>query len=222
MERSRPRASRREVPQSEGSTRDPAYSQGGGGGGPSPHRLCGGPDAVPEGQVLGVGDLGAQTELALESRHRSRSGATPEDVVKLTVCRARAGLPGGVRRLPAVHPRVRAGPPDFLVEIEASPSSLRRPARGRWTCPPARAPGVHPRGRGALAAPARWGAPWTPATRSASGAPWRSKRPVGPAALARGQRVWLGGVTDLEPGSGSPSRMASVGRSGCAPGRTCA
>ena len=138
----------------EGMHQNPAYSQGVVVEAPARTVYVGGQNAVsPEGQVLGVGDLAAQTELALQNLATvlAAAGARLQDVVKLTVLRrAGAGLPGGVRRLPAClgrrtaarrqrRPGVRAGPPGLPGgDRGRRHPPRRRPAEGALTCPPAR------------------------------------------------------------------------------------
>jgi enamine deaminase RidA (YjgF/YER057c/UK114 family) len=117
-----------------GMHRNPAYSQGVVVEGNARTIYVGGQNAVnPDGQVVGVGDLAAQTEWALQNLATvlTAAGARLQDVVKLTVYLVqgqdfRAGY-GAFQRAcgdappPVVSAALVSGlaHPDFLVEIEA-------------------------------------------------------------------------------------------------------
>ena len=118
----------------EGMHRSPAYSQGVAVEAPARTVYVGGQNAVsPDGQIVGVGDVAAQTERALLNLTTvlAAGGARLQDVVKLTVFLVqgqdfRAGY-GAFQRAwgdappPAVSAALVAGlaHPDFLVEVEA-------------------------------------------------------------------------------------------------------
>ena len=114
--------------------RNPGYSQGVVVEAPARTVYVGGQNAVSaDGQVVGAGDLAAQTERALQnlSTVLAAAGARLQDVVKLTVFLVqgqdfREGY-GAFQRAwgdatpPAVSAALVSGlaHPDFLVEIEA-------------------------------------------------------------------------------------------------------
>jgi enamine deaminase RidA (YjgF/YER057c/UK114 family) len=131
----------------EGMHQNPAYSQGVVVEAPARTVYVGGQNAVsPEGQVVGVGDLAAQTELTLQNLATvlAAAGARLQDVVKLTVYLVqgqdfREGY-GAFQRAwgdappPAVSAAMVSGlaHPDFLVEIDAvAILPAAAPQRGR-------------------------------------------------------------------------------------------
>jgi enamine deaminase RidA (YjgF/YER057c/UK114 family) len=118
----------------EGLHRNPAFSQAVVVDGTVRTIYVGGQNAVaPDGRVVGIGDLAAQTEQVIENLRTllAASGATLHDIVKWTVyvVQGQDIRPGfgafqrawGSAPPPAVSVAIVAGlaHPDFLVEIDA-------------------------------------------------------------------------------------------------------